>query len=89
MMWGALHRSMKLQLGRRTLASEPFLPRVTSRRLEESGPGGRSSIAGVKVAIFGATGFLGKHVCNQLGMFESFLLNTFYFSVVNQARTFL
>ena len=48
---------------------DPFLPRVTDRKLEEQGPGGRSSVAGIKVAIFGATGFLGKHVCNLLGTF--------------------
>mmetsp|Transcript_1350 Transcript_1350/g.2993 ORF Transcript_1350/g.2993 Transcript_1350/m.2993 type:complete len:416 (-) Transcript_1350:99-1346(-) len=48
-------------------SSEPFLPRITDRRLNEQGAGGRSTNAGVKVAIFGATGFLGKHVCNQLG----------------------
>ena len=48
-------------------SSEPFLPRITERRLNEQGAGGRSTNAGVKVAIFGATGFLGKHVCNQLG----------------------
>ena len=50
-------------------SSEPFLPRITERRLNEQGAGGRSTNAGVKVAIFGATGFLGKHVCNQLGEF--------------------
>jgi hypothetical protein len=53
--------------GRRALSSEPFLPLITDRRLEEEGAGGRSSNAGVKVAIFGATGFLGKHVCHHLG----------------------
>lgn len=62
-----LQRSSVTTVGRRAFASEPFLPRITERRLEEGGPGGRSSIAGIKVAIFGATGFLGKHVCNQLG----------------------
>jgi hypothetical protein len=53
--------------------SEPFLPRITERRLNEAGAGGRSSNAGVKVAIFGATGFLGKHLCNQIGMLAYFV----------------
>lgn len=48
-------------------SNEPFLPRITERRVNEAGAGGRSTNAGVKVAIFGATGFLGKHVCFQLG----------------------
>ena len=61
-----LQRSVQLQ-GRRAFASEPFLPRITDRRLKEEGAGGRASNAGVKVAVFGATGFLGKHVCYQLG----------------------
>ena len=50
-----------------TTNDEPFLPRITERRLNEQGAGGRSTNAGVKVAIFGATGFLGKHICFQLG----------------------
>ncbi len=54
--------------GRRALSSQPYLPRITDRRLEEQGAGGRSSNAGIRVAIFGATGFLGKHVCSHLGM---------------------
>lgn len=44
-----------------------FLPRITEKRLNEAGPGGRSSNAGIKVAIFGATGFIGKHLCHNLG----------------------
>lgn len=44
-----------------------FLPRITEKRFNEGGPGGRSSNAGIKVAIFGATGFLGKHLCYNLG----------------------
>jgi len=43
------------------------LPEITERRANEAGPGGRSSDAGVKVAIFGATGFLGRYVCCELG----------------------
>ncbi|CAN0105693.1 unnamed protein product, partial [Phaeothamnion confervicola] len=31
------------------------------------GPGGRSSVNNVTVAIFGATGFLGRYVTNKLG----------------------
>ena len=62
-----LQRASQLQ-GRRTLATEPFLPRITDRRVDEQGAGGRQSSAGTKVAIFGATGFVGKHLCNALGM---------------------
>eukprot|EP00980_Cylindrotheca_fusiformis_P008251 scaffold1736_cov127-Cylindrotheca_fusiformis.AAC.65 len=65
-MLGALQRSARVQ-GRRALSSEPFLPRITERRVNEQGPGGRATNADLKVAIFGATGFLGKHVCYQLG----------------------
>lgn len=54
--------------GRRAASTQPFLGKYTDRRLAEEGAGGRSSVAGVKVAIFGATGFLGKHLCHQLGM---------------------
>lgn len=43
------------------------LPRVTDRRPTETGRGGRASDAGVKVAVFGATGFLGRYVCSHLG----------------------
>mmetsp|Transcript_49815 Transcript_49815/g.143363 ORF Transcript_49815/g.143363 Transcript_49815/m.143363 type:complete len:390 (+) Transcript_49815:122-1291(+) len=58
---------VSLTSGRRALATEPFLSKIPSRRENEAGPGGRASNAGLKFAIFGATGFLGKHVCNQLG----------------------
>ena len=57
------------QQSRRALSTEPFLPKITERRVGEQGAGGRQSDAGVKVAIFGATGFLGKHLCYQLGQF--------------------
>lgn len=43
------------------------LPRITERRLNETGRGGRASDAGLKVAVFGATGFLGRYVCSGLG----------------------
>jgi NADH dehydrogenase (ubiquinone) 1 alpha subcomplex subunit 9 len=64
-----------VQLGRRAFSTDLFVPRVTERRLTEQGPGGRATNAGVKVAVFGATGFLGKHVCNQLGTKYRILLN--------------
>jgi hypothetical protein len=75
-MFRSLQRTVHLQGGgrggissscRRAFSTELFLPKITERRLNEAGPGGRSTNAGVKVAVFGATGFLGKHVCNQLG----------------------
>lgn len=43
------------------------LPRVTERRATEAGPGGRASDAGVKIAVFGAGGMLGRYVCSELG----------------------
>ena len=67
-MWKNLQRVVPV-VGRRALASQPYLPRITDRRLQEQGAGGRSSNAGIRVAIFGATGFLGKHICNQLGTY--------------------
>jgi len=35
------------------------------------GTGGRSSVAGLKVALFGATGFLGRYVTNEFGQIGS------------------
>jgi len=66
-MWKNLQRVHVIPQGRRAFASQPYLPLITDRRLQEQGPGGRASNAGIRVAIFGATGFLGKHVCNHLG----------------------
>ena len=45
------------------------LPRITERRPTETGRGGKASDAGVKVCVFGATGFLGRYVCSGLGAF--------------------
>lgn len=45
----------------------PVVPRITERRANETGPGGRASDAGLKVAVFGASGMLGRYVCAHLG----------------------
>ena len=45
----------------------PIVNRVPERRNGEQGTGGRASNAGVKVAVFGAGGFLGRYVCCDLG----------------------
>jgi len=50
-----------------TRAFSTELPRITERRPNETGRGGRASDAGVKVALFGATGFLGRYVSSGLG----------------------
>ena len=44
-----------------------YVPTLTERRSGEAGIGGRNSDAGLKVAVFGASGFLGKYVCSELG----------------------
>jgi len=51
----------------RAFSSGPVLPRITERRPNETGRGGRASDAGVKVCVFGATGFLGRYVTSGLG----------------------
>ena len=59
-----------VSMAKRALSMETFLPRITERRVGEQGAGGRATNAGLKFAIFGATGFLGKHVCHKLGMYH-------------------
>jgi len=49
----------------RTLST--LVPRIVDRRPGETGPGGRASDAGTKVAVFGASGLLGRYVCCHLG----------------------
>lgn len=44
-----------------------YKPTLVERREGEGGPGGHASDAKVKVAVFGAGGHLGTHVCQELG----------------------
>lgn len=44
---------------------------VAAASLAARGSGGRSSVSGVSAAVFGATGFLGRYVVNQLGRIGS------------------
>lgn len=53
--------------GTRALATETYKPTLQLRRENEWGIGGRGSEAGLKVAVFGASGFLGPYVCTELG----------------------
>jgi len=45
--------------------------RSIHQALGEVGHGGRSSVSGLRVALFGATGFLGRYVANELGQVGS------------------
>jgi hypothetical protein len=47
--------------------NQPIVPRITEKRTNEVGPGGRGSDADLKVAVFGASGMLGRYVCTHLG----------------------
>lgn len=54
--------------GCRSLSSgQVYKPTLTEARPEEAGTGGRASEAGLKVALFGASGFVGNYVCGELG----------------------
>mmetsp|Transcript_26820 Transcript_26820/g.56178 ORF Transcript_26820/g.56178 Transcript_26820/m.56178 type:complete len:81 (+) Transcript_26820:66-308(+) len=58
----------------RSMSSQPtagglpkYSPTLLQAREGEIGAGGRSSDQGIKVALFGASGFLGKYVSAELG----------------------
>jgi hypothetical protein len=57
-------------LNRRLLSTKPIVPRILDKRTDETGVGGRASDAGLKVAVFGASGMLGRYVCCHLGKDE-------------------
>jgi len=50
-----------------SFSTDAFNPALTGKRSNEIGSGGRGSDAGLKVAVFGATGFLGPYLCTKLG----------------------
>jgi hypothetical protein len=52
----------------------------------EFGHGGRSSVSGLKVAVFGATGFLGRYVCNELGQVMFFLHKVFHLHLMETSE---
>jgi hypothetical protein len=64
------------QQGRRSFAASTQLPRIPDRRPNEAGAGGRASDAALKVAVFGASGFLGRYVCSELGTYVGNILRT-------------
>jgi len=50
-----------------SLPAQFYVPTLTPRRPGEAGGGGRSSEAGLKIAVIGASGFLGKYFSAELG----------------------
>ena len=80
----ALHstRRTATTVGARAFSSKPVLPRITERRPTESGRGGRASDAGVKVCVFGATGFLGRYVTSGLGEYSK--RGSCYYSILGE-----
>lgn len=52
-----------------TAAPAKYAPTMVEKRYNDVGHGGRGSDKGVKVACFGASGFLGKYVGAELGKF--------------------
>eukprot|EP00527_Entomoneis_sp_CCMP2396_P009150 CAMPEP_0198137218 /NCGR_PEP_ID=MMETSP1443-20131203/741_1 /TAXON_ID=186043 /ORGANISM="Entomoneis sp., Strain CCMP2396" /LENGTH=395 /DNA_ID=CAMNT_0043798579 /DNA_START=94 /DNA_END=1281 /DNA_ORIENTATION=- len=48
-------------------SSSLYKSSAAEARMDVGGPGGRSSNNGVKVAVFGGSGFLGKYVAGELG----------------------
>lgn len=51
----------------RCYASEPRIIKNPTTASLKRGTGGRSSFNGIVCTLFGATGFVGRYVCNRLG----------------------
>lgn len=65
MMLSSVCRRFALPVGGRSMST--MSGTLVEKRVGEAGPGGHGSEAGVKVALFGASGFLGNYVCGELG----------------------
>lgn len=65
----AAQRLVQRTATRACLSDSTYKPTLQNRRSGEWGIGGRGSEAGLKVAVFGASGFLGSYVCAELGTF--------------------
>lgn len=50
-----------------TDVEQPRPLKTTNMAAMKRGTGGRSSFNGVVATVFGATGFVGRYVCNKLG----------------------
>lgn len=79
-----LQRTSHRALATNRVAPGNYKPTEVPRRDNEMGKGGRGSEADRKVAIFGASGFLGPYVCTELGTYFVILslFNSFAESII-------
>jgi hypothetical protein len=70
----ALRASAALLRGAQQELSTAAAPPLTVQTTQlQRGPGGRHSSSGLRVCVFGSTGFLGRYVVNSLGKMGSLL----------------
>jgi hypothetical protein len=62
----AAAQGASLTAAARGLASSAAPPLAVQMARDARGPGGRHSISGLRVCVFGSTGFLGRYVVNAL-----------------------
>ena len=60
---------LRVPRGSKSLLSRRFSTKL--KGFDRAGPGGRSSVSGLTVTVFGATGFVGRYVVNRLGKMGS------------------